>query len=169
MTIRIVPEKCAARLCSLGRRSFEQAFRHLNNQEDFNAYLSHAFALDTISNELADKRGDFFVAFQGDEPTGYFKLYAGPAAACVAARPAIELARFYALKNQWGTGVGSAMMEKALELSRGRGFAGMWLSSWKENHRGNAFYRKWGFDVAGEQTFTIGQDLQQDFILSRNI
>ena len=89
--------------------------------------------------------------------------------ACVPARPAIELARFYALKNQWGTGVGSSMMEKALELSRGRGFTGIWLSSWKENHRGNAFYRKWGFDVAGEQTFTLGQDLQQDFILSREI
>ena len=167
MTLRIVAEKSAARLCALGYRTFDHAFRELNNQKDFDAYLSRAFSLDTISEELKDNRGEFFVAFKGHEPVGYFKLYAGPAPECVTCRPAIELARFYALQSQWGKGVGKAMMEDALDRAREQGFLAVWLSSWKKNHRGNAFYEKWGFDVVGEKTFTIGKDVQQDVVLSR--
>ena len=169
MTIRVVAENKAVFLCSFGYRTFDQAFRKLNNQKDFDTYLSNAFSLDTISGELKDSRSEFFVAFQGDEPVGYFKLFAGPAPECVTCLPAIELARFYALKSQWGKGVGKAMMEKAMDLARGHGFSAMWLSSWKKNHRGNVFYKKWGFDVVGEQTFTIGKDIQQDFVLSRRL
>jgi len=167
MTIRIVVEKNAALLSTLAYKTFDQAFRKLNNQKDFDAYVSHAFSLDTISAEVMDSRAEFFVAFKRDEPVGYFKLYAGPAPECVTPRPSIELARLYALKNQWGQGVAKIMMEKALALSHGRGFSAIWLSSWKKNHRGNAFYGKWGFDVIGDQTFTIGRDVQKDFVMSR--
>lgn len=167
MTLRIAAEKNAALLCALGYKTFEQAFRELNNQKDFDAYLSRAFSLDTISGELRDNHSEFFIAFQGDEPVGYFKLYTGPAPECVTLRPAMELARFYALKNKWGQGVGKAMMEEALALASRKGFAALWLSSWKKNHRGNAFYGKWGFDRVGKKTFSIGGDVQEDFILSR--
>ena len=167
MTIQITAEKNAALLCRLATKTFDQAFRKLNNPEDFDAYLSHAFSLDTISAEVSDNRVQFFVAFKEGEPVGYFKLYAGPAPECVAARPPVELARLYALKNQWGQGIGKAMMEKALALSRRQGYSTIWLSSWKKNHRGNTFYGKWGFETVGEQTFTLGADVQQDFILSR--
>lgn len=167
MTIRIVAEKDAARLSSLGYRTFNQAFRALNNPKEFNTYLAHAFSMETISDELADGQADFFVAFQGDEPVGYFKLYAGPAPECVTPLPAIELARLYALESHWGKGVGQTMMRQALSLARDKGFAALWLSSWKKNHRGNAFYEKWDFDKVGEKTFTIGKDVQEDFILSR--
>jgi len=167
MTIRIIAEKNAALLCTLANKTFDQAFRKLNNQKDFDAYFSHAFSLDTISAEVMDSRAEFFVALKRDEPVGYFKLFAGPAPECVTPRPAVELARLYALKNQWGQGAGQTMMEEVLALSRGRGFAAIWLSSWKKNHRGNAFYRKWDFDAVGEQTFTIGRDVQKDFVMSR--
>ena len=167
MTLRIAAEMDAGLLSTLGYQTFAQAFRALNNPEDFNAYLDHAFSMEAIAEELADSRTDFFVAFQGHEPVGYFKLYAGPAPECVTTLPAIELARFYALKNHWGKGIGQAMMQQALSLAREKGFAAVWLSSWKKNNRGNAFYEKWGFDKIGEKTFTIGKDIQEDFVLSR--
>lgn len=167
MTIRIVAEKDAARLSSLGYSTFNQAFRELNNPEDFEAYLAQAFSLETIAEELKDSRTDFFVAFLKDEPVGYFKLYAGPAPECVTPLPAIELARLYALENHWGKGLGQALMKQALNLARDKGFVAVWLSSWKKNHRGNAFYKKWGFNKVGEKTFTIGKDVQEDFVLSR--
>jgi GNAT superfamily N-acetyltransferase len=167
MSICIVREMNAARLSSLGSKTFSQAFRELNNPEDFDAYLAHAFSLETIDNELSDSRADFFVAFNGDEPLGYYKLYAGSAPDCVAPLPAVELARFYVLKSEWGKGVGPAMMQQVLNQAREKGFAALWLSSWQKNHRGNTFYGKWGFHIIGEKTFTIGRDVQEDFILRR--
>ena len=167
MNLHIARETNAALLSTLGYQTFAQAFRELNNPEDFEAYLSSAFSLAAISGELVDARAEFFVAFQGAEPVGYFKLFAGPAPECVSPLPAIELARLYAVESHWGTGVGRALMKQALTLARDKGFAALWLSSWKENQRGNAFYDKWGFDKVGEKTFTIGKDVQEDFVLSR--
>ena len=169
MKLIIVPETNASLLSSLGRKTFDQAFRKLNDPEHFNAYLAQAFALETLTAELKDGRIEFFVAFQEDQPLGYFKLHAGPAPECVTTRPAIEMARLYALESHWGKGIGPALMEHALALAREKGFAAVWLSSWKENHRGNAFYEKWGFVKIGEKTFNVGGDVQEDFILSRRL
>ncbi len=168
MGIHVAAENNATLLCRLGSRTFIQAFRAMNNPKDFDAYLSRAFSLHAISAEIEDRCAEFFVAFAEDEPAGYFKLYTGPAPGCVTAQPTIEIARLYALENWWGRGVGDVMMEKILSLARHKGFATLWLSSWKKNDRGNTFYRKWGFEAVGEQTFTIGRDVQQDFIMSRS-
>ena len=50
MTLRIAAEKNSALLCALGYKTFEQAFRELNNQKDFDdlyatpILISHRFA-----------------------------------------------------------------------------------------------------------------------------
>ena len=139
----------------------------MNDPENFNAYLDHAFSMVVIMAELQDNRAEFFIALKGDEPVGYFKLFSGPAPACVTPLPAIELARFYALESQWGKGVGRAMMEQTLSLARQKEFAAIWLSSWKKNRRGNAFYKKWGFEEVGQKTFALGKDVQEDYVLCR--
>jgi diamine N-acetyltransferase len=40
---------------------------------------------------------------------------------------------------------------------------------WKENPRGIAFYKKWGFTIVGEQGFQMGEELQEDWIMSRQL
>jgi len=159
----------AERLARLGSTAFSQAFREMNNPADFDVYIAHAFATDTISAELRDQRSLFVLVFSGETLAGYFKRYSGPAPECVANHPAMEIVRFYTLKKFWGLGVGGSMMKNCLELAREKGTAAVWLSSWKKNNRGNAFYRKWGFEIAGEKTFTIGKDIQEDYILVRQL
>ena len=43
----------------------------------------------------------------------------------------------------------------------------VWLDVWEKNLRAIAFYRKWGFIEVGEQTFQLGDDLQQDLLMAR--
>jgi len=169
LKFRTATKADAALIVNLGLRTFNQAFREMNNPADFNAYIAHAFAADTISAELRDQRSLFVLVFSGETLAGYYKLYRGPAPECVANRPAMEIVRFYTLKKFWGLGVGGSMMENCLELAREKEAAAVWLSSWKKNNRGNAFYRKWGFEIAGEKTFTIGKDIQEDYILVRQL
>jgi ribosomal protein S18 acetylase RimI-like enzyme len=45
----------------------------------------------------------------------------------------------------------------------------MWLSVWQKNPRAIAFYQKWGFEIAGTATFTIGSDVQTDWIMGRGL
>ena len=60
-------------------------------------------------------------------------------------------------------------MDECLNTARKKGFAAVWLSSWKENDRGNAFYRKQGFEITGEKTFTIGKEIQEDYVFTKTI
>ena len=43
----------------------------------------------------------------------------------------------------------------------------VWLAVWERNHRAIAFYRKWGFVEVGNQSFLLGDDLQNDLVMQR--
>ena len=60
-------------------------------------------------------------------------------------------------------------MTACLEEAGKRGCDVIWLDVWEENPRAIAFYRKWGFEKAGEQGFQLGDDLQTDWIMSRAV
>jgi ribosomal protein S18 acetylase RimI-like enzyme len=45
----------------------------------------------------------------------------------------------------------------------------IWLDVWERNPRAIAFYRKWGFVQVGTQTFQLGDDLQNDWIMARSV
>jgi diamine N-acetyltransferase len=60
-------------------------------------------------------------------------------------------------------------MKACLETAGSGGFKAVWLSSWELNHRANAFYKKWEFEIVGRAKFKVGSDIQNDFIFVRSI
>jgi ribosomal protein S18 acetylase RimI-like enzyme len=48
------------------------------------------------------------------------------------------------------------------------GYETLWLGVWEHNERAQAFYRKWGFMQVGYKKFTIGSDVQHDFVMARS-
>ena len=60
-------------------------------------------------------------------------------------------------------------MTACLEEASKRECDVIWLDVWKENPRGIAFYRKWGFEIVGEQGFQMGEELQEDWIMVREL
>ncbi|UCF95139.1 MAG: GNAT family N-acetyltransferase [Desulfobacterales bacterium] len=166
ITIRCASTADAAFLAALGAQTFSEAFGSRVSPADLAAYLAQAFTVERLARELADACATFSTAYVQGAPAGYTKLHISPVPGCVAERPAVELVRFYLLKRWWGRGVGAALMQSCLELARRQGFATIWLSSWKKNERANTFYHKWRFRVVGERTFTIGTDVQEDFIMA---
>jgi ribosomal protein S18 acetylase RimI-like enzyme len=83
--------------------------------------------------------------------------------------PAIELARLYSMQEYLGYGIGAALVAACISYARRKAFKSIWLSSWQENHRGNAFYAKMQFEILGTKTFAIGSDIQEDYVLGRPI
>ena len=158
-----VPED-AALLAILAEKAFREAFAALNSKDDFERYVSDAFTQDRIASEIRDENSVFFIATVSGERAGYAKLSQSHPPQCVSFLPAMELARLYALKPYWGCGIGPALMETCLAYARRMDFKAIWLGSWKQNHRGNAFYAKNGFGIVGETTFALGGDIQEDHI-----
>jgi tRNA (guanine37-N1)-methyltransferase len=77
----------------------------------------------------------------------------------------VELRKFYIDTPFHGTGLANALMKDALALAVERAKTGIWLSVFSRNGRAIAFYQRWGFRIVGAQTFVVGNDHQQDYLM----
>lgn len=156
-------------LAKLAERTFRDAFAEFINKKDFESYVARSFTENQIRSELLDSASIFFIAKLTDKWVGYAKLYQSPSPDCVKQLPSIELARLYSMQQYLGCGIGAALLEACLNYARSRAFKSIWLGSWKENHRGNAFYAKMQFKIFGTKTFALGSDVQEDYIFAKSI
>lgn len=167
---RIAQLKDAELLSLIGREAFDSAFGAQNNPEDLAVYLSGAFSPKKQADEINTPGCRFLIAESGTDVLGYARLQAGGIPpTCITGSAAIELVRFYLLPAWIGKGFGSTFMQYILQTARGGGFDVIWLSTWQKNTRGLKFYRKWGFEIVGTQTFQIGNDPQDDWLLQRGL
>ena len=67
-------------------------------------------------------------------------------------------------------GIGSAMMEAALEQLEREGAGRVFLDVWDQNHGAIRFYERHGFQVIGERPFTVasGAETTPDLIMVRD-
>jgi ribosomal protein S18 acetylase RimI-like enzyme len=61
--------------------------------------------------------------------------------------------RFYDLK------LGERLFNFNVQLAKTNGQAGIWLYTWKDNHRAINFYKKNGFIINGSYSFTFTEEL----------
>lgn len=165
--VRHASPKDAALLSEIGRAAFDAAFGAQNNPSDLAAYLDKSFSPARQAYELSLPGCTYLIAESEGNPAGYARLQTGPAPECVPGSNPIELVRFYLLPGWIGQGHGTQLMQYCLDLAWGGGHDALWLSTWKINTRGIAFYRKWGFEIVGEQIFQVGNDPQEDYLLAK--
>jgi predicted N-acetyltransferase YhbS len=167
--IRKVNRQDAELLADLGRRAFYEAFSGQTAPQDMKAYLRGTFSIDKIQTELDEQDSLYLIADLHDNPAGYAYLSKVQPPACIDDPDAIQLTRLYLLRKCYGLGVGNSLMRACLDESRARGFQTVWLSSWELNDRANAFYDRWNFKAVGRQKFSVGNDIQNDVILKRDL
>ena len=168
-TIRTAGPADANLLIELGRTSFYEAFAEQTAPQDMEAHLQKAFDADEIREQLVSDRTLFLIAEVDDSAAGYAYLHPEEPPDCVTAPYPIKLTRFYLRRDYYGRNVGNSLMEACLDTVRSKGYQSVWLSTWELNHRANAFYKKWGFEIVGKAKFTVGSDVQKDFIFARII
>ncbi|MEG3082314.1 GNAT family N-acetyltransferase [Sphingomonas sp. PB2P12] len=104
----------------------------------------------------------------GHAPIGYtvlaapdFPIEPGPAD--------IELRRIYLMKQAQGTGLGVALMARALEDAASHERTRILLGVWDQNARARTFYERQGFKVIGARQFTVGTTLHEDPVYARAV
>jgi diamine N-acetyltransferase len=156
-------------LADLGARTFFDAFAADNKAENMAAYIASAFYPSKQAEELADPNSVFLIAEIAGDAVGYARLLAGEAPAGVGGIRPIEMVRIYAEQGWIGHGIGAALMQACLDEARQRGHDLLWLGVWEHNRRAIAFYHKWGFVETGTQTFQLGDELQNDLLMKRDL
>lgn len=159
----------AALLSDLARRTFNDTFADLNTRADMDAHNARTYAIDKQRAEIESKAIQTLLAESGGEAVAYAQLRTQAPPACVAARPTIELWRFYVDKSMIGHGVAQPFMASVLEHAAASTARTIWLGVWERNARAIAFYRKCGFVEIGSHVFDLGSDRQTDLIFERSL
>ena len=166
ITFRRATPADAAALAEFARRAFVETYAAGNRPEDMETYVAGAFNQARQGAELADPDAATVVGEAAGHIAAYVQLRRGPAPPCVDGAAPVEIMRFYVDRPWPGRGVAQRMMDAALRTARELGGGIVWLSVWEKNPRAIAFYRKLGFGVAGRAQFLLGDDLQDDYVMT---
>ncbi|MDO7884469.1 GNAT family N-acetyltransferase [Hymenobacter cheonanensis] len=161
----------ATRLAALGRQTFSETFAASNTPEDMAAYLAEAYGPDIQLAQLQDPRCTCLLADMQGQTVGYALLQEGSALGLATGATArqLEIKQLYVLEDWTGTGLGGALMRRALDIAQAAQATAVVLGVWEHNERAKAFYQRFGFREVGEVAFKLGEDVQRDLIYRKGL
>lgn len=166
-------EKCTLEdfdlLRKLSIRTYYETFAHLNTAEDMQAYLDVAFENNKLRNELSNPDSDFFFLFIEDTLAGYLKLNEAPSQTDINDSSSLEIERIYVIREFQGEGLGCYLMEQAIAIAIERKKNYVWLGVWEKNEKAIRFYKKNGFYEISTHAFVMGEDVQTDYIMRKDL
>jgi diamine N-acetyltransferase len=166
--IRLAAIADAETLSKLSAQTFYEAFAASNTKEDMEKHLLEYYSQEKLAMELADELVVFMLAYYNGELAGYVKVseHARPEEEKELEAP-IELERIYSLQQTIGKGVGSALMQAAIDYAKAKQKKTLWLGVFQQNELAISFYKKWGFEIYSEHIFVVGNDPQTDWLMKK--
>jgi len=132
-------------------------------------FMNEQFTREKLMAEVGDPQNKFILAHEDDYVLGYAKLRNGEQRVEFCNKSSIEIARIYAIQSAIGKGVGKMLMEACLQIAREMKREIIWLGVWEKNERAINFYKKFGFEKFAEHDFLLGDDVQTDWLMFRNV
>jgi diamine N-acetyltransferase len=167
--IRYATQQDAELIADISQQTFYDSFIADNSEEDMQKFLTEQFTKGRLMLEVGAPENTFLLAFIGDEIAGYVKLREGKQPLALQNSNAIEIARIYCTSSCIGKGVGKELMQKSIDIAKEKHKEIVWLGVWEKNKRAIDFYTKWGFEKFGEQDFLLGNDLQNDWLMKKEL
>jgi ribosomal protein S18 acetylase RimI-like enzyme len=165
VTIQLVRPFEVDTLLVLSRKTFYDAFEHLNNPDDFEAYTSKAFNREQLLSEIENPDSAFYFAVLDSEPVGYIKLNYRNAQAEFQEPDAVEVSRIYVHADHQGKKIGNQLLDFAINKAIQDKMQYIWLGVWEHNHAAQRFYERNGFTAFSSHEFVVGADVQTDFLM----
>jgi ribosomal protein S18 acetylase RimI-like enzyme len=157
-------------LANLSIATFCETFAHNNSKADMDKYIADNMQEAHLLAELQDNRNIFYLAWHHNRLAGYAKVRTGQTPPEMAGTPnAVELERIYVLKEFIGKKVGAALLQQCLGYAVQHHYSTLWLGVWEHNQPAIAFYQRWGFTFCGSHAFLLGNDLQTDLLMKKDL
>jgi ribosomal protein S18 acetylase RimI-like enzyme len=156
-------------LINFSKKTFYDAFAHLNDPADVEIYAAKAFNSDKVLAELNNPSSSFYFAMLDGQPVGYIKLNYSSAQTEFQHENAIEVERIYVSANQQGKKIGNQLLDFAVNLADEARLQYIWLGVWDKNLNAIRFYERNGFKIFGSHPFFLGNDLQTDLLMKREL
>ena len=167
--IRRATKDDADLLAALAHKIFLDTFGPQNNQKDIDIHVARTYGHDIQLRELSDPALTYLIAEIDGQAAGFAMIGEPRSESSFEHDAPIELFRFYVDKDWHGKGIAQPMMRACEDEARARGGKTICLSVWQDNPRAIRFYEKTGFRTAGTQPYILGDDLQTDWVMVRDI
>jgi ribosomal protein S18 acetylase RimI-like enzyme len=148
---------------------FRQTFAHSTSAENMERYVNTNLSAGQLRGELEVPDSGYVLALQGTSLLGFAKLRTGHTPTGLEGKNAMELQRMYVHSSARGKGIAQLLMNHCLAESVRRKADVIWLGVWEENHRAKKFYLRNGFSFFGSHTFWLGEDVQTDLLMMRDL
>ena len=160
----------AAALADLAAVTFPLACPPGSSPEDIALHLKRTLSEEKFAEYLADSKIAVLVLEEGDRLDGYTLLVDRQAAdadvlRALGAKRSIELSKCYVHPDHHGRGAASTLMQASLDWAADQGADSVWLGVNSQNAKALRFYGKSGFTKVGTKSFTLGDSVENDFIL----
>lgn len=168
MNLRFAAPADAAALADLGTRSFVAKFGYMYTPEDLRNFLAESHSEAKAAKEIADPSMRVLLAEEEGRLLGFCKLVL----ACgwpehARGQAVIELKQLYTDPDITGRGIGSALMDRAMEIAREQAADEMQLSVWSGNEGAQKFYARYGFGKVADIYFMVGDQRDDEFLYAR--
>ncbi|WP_288531379.1 N-acetyltransferase [uncultured Secundilactobacillus sp.] len=168
-TIQPVLKADVKRLSEVSRITFTDTFGAVNSSQDLRQYLDDNYSESVLSSELDDPNSWFYYIKVAGEVAGYLKLNVDEAQTEAMGVSAMEIQRIYLLPTFKRQGLGTELVNWAVDKAKEKQKNELWLGVWENNVAALAFYQKLGFKEVGAHVFSVGDSDQRDLVLKKEL
>lgn len=151
------------------RQTFFETFSEQNSEENMRIFLDKAYSEEKLKSEIENKESETFLAVENQKILGVLKINTGNAETESGLENSLEIQRIYILKDSKGLGIGTVFMNLAEKKARELGDSFIWLGVWEKNFPAQKFYTDKGFRRFSEHAFVLGDDIQTDFLMKKEL
>jgi len=169
LTVRYATNNDATLIADISRQTFYETFAAENRKEDMDKFLREQFTKGKLIMEVGNMENIFLLVYSGDDVAGYAKLREAKQPEKLKNVKTMEIARIYAMPNMIGKGVGNLLMKTSISIAKEKGKEVIWLGVWEKNIRAIDFYKKWGFEKFDVSDFLLGDDVQCDWLMKKEL
>ncbi|WP_299985004.1 N-acetyltransferase [uncultured Ruegeria sp.] len=168
MMIRPARKADAASLAALSIEVWVATYLRHGVSSFFAEFVLSEYTTASFEDLLEDGSDLLMVSENRDGIDGYIRL-SEDRIAPVDGLSDLEIVTFYVQPRHHGKGIGSALLDVAVDYTRDKGRNAIWLTTNSENKPAIDFYLAKGFRQVGVTDFRIGDQAYPNHILSLNM
>ncbi|TPR19574.1 GNAT family N-acetyltransferase [Apilactobacillus timberlakei] len=149
--------------------TFRDTFGDYNSEKDMQNYFDTAYNVDELKKEINEQNSNFKFVFCDHKLAGYLKLNIGDAQSELKVKNALEVERIYIKKEFKRNGLGTFLINYAMEQAKKNGLSTVWLGVWEKNEAAIHFYKRMGFREFDDHIFQLGNDQQRDLLFKKTV
>lgn len=167
--IRTATKEDAELIADISQQTFIDSFKGQNKQENIDKFINEQFTKPRLIEEVGAPNNIFLLAYKANKIAGYGRLRENNNPPELQGTESIEIARLYAITEMIGKGIGKALMEESIRIAKAKNKKVIWLGVWEENERAFAFYSRFGFKKFAEHDFILGDEVQKDWLMKKEL